>query len=459
MTGRAAAGFGHAVICGGGFAGLVTAHVLAEYFDRVTVIERDRLRDGHVVRPGIPQAHHVHGMMARGARVLEEFFPGLREELRQAGAPVFDFGAAFPVLTPAGWTPRDKAGVEAQSFSRTALEDRIRARVLAHPHITLLDGHVVCGLSATPARTAVNGVQVRPAAPLPDAANEPTTIPADLVIDAQGRSSQLPRWLAEAGWTKPATSVVDARYAYASRLYAQPAEPPPQWVCTLQMTYAPGVPHGGAVAAVDGRRWVVSLMGAAGHLPPSAPEEFKAFAAGLDNPHIAEAIRLGQPLSPVRRFTNLANRWHRYDQLHTRHAERLIVLGDALCTFNPVYGQGMTVAALQAGVLGDVLRTRRAGGRLDGAARDFQRRAAGIVRLPWLIATSGDLGWQDTRTGPFTRAVRWYLARVLAHIPHNPDLYRRFVLVQHMLKGPAILLTPRVLATVLRSPRPPQRDP
>ncbi|MFI2073940.1 FAD-dependent oxidoreductase [Streptomyces triculaminicus] len=454
MTGGPKAGFGHAVICGGGFAGLLTAHVLTEFFDRVTIIERDRLSDGQVVRPGIPQAHHVHGMMARGAHILEEFFPGLREELRQAGAPVFDFGAAFPVLTPAGWTPRNKTGIQAQSFNRTTLEARIRARVLAHPHITLLDGHVVCGLSAPPGRTEVDGVLVRPAT-----AGEPTTVAADLVIDAQGRSSRLPRWLAEAGWTRPTTSVVDARYAYASRLYTQPAASPPQWVCTLQMTYAPDVPRGGAVATVDGRRWVVSLMGAAGNLPPTAPEEFEAFAAALDNPYIADAIRLGEPLSPVRCFTNLANRWHRYDHLQKRHVERLIVLGDALCTFNPVYGQGMTVAAIQATVLRDLLRARRPSGCLDGVARVFQKRAACSVRLPWLIATSSDLGWQETTPGAFTQAVRWYLARVLAHVPRNPELYRRFVLVQHMLKGPAILLSPHVLAAVLAPPITPRRNP
>ncbi|MEU7068129.1 monooxygenase [Streptomyces sp. NPDC046161] len=440
--------FGHAVVCGGGFAGLLTAHVLSEVFDRVTLVERDPLSGEGGVRPGVPQAYHGHGMAARGAQILEELFPGLREELREVGAPVFDAGTAVPVLMPAGWTPRTVTGVQLQFFSRAALEDRIRARVLAQSRITVLDRHEAHGLSTEGGRAA-SGVSVRPVRAGPGTAGESRTIAADLVVDAQGRSSRLPRWLSEAGSPQPPSSVVDARYAYASRLYAQPASPPPEWVCTLQMTYAPSVRRGGAVAAVEGGRWIVSLMGAAGDLPPTTPHEFEAFAAALENPYVAQAMRLGQPLSPVRRFTRLTNRWHRYDRLGGRHMGRLVVIGDALCTFNPVYGHGMTVAAVQALILRDVLRARLRNGGLDGVSRIFQRRAARAVRLPWLIATSSDLGWQDRTPGPFTRLVRWYVGYVLAAIVHDTEVYLQFLRVQHMLTGPTALLRPRVLLAIL----------
>jgi 2-polyprenyl-6-methoxyphenol hydroxylase-like FAD-dependent oxidoreductase len=439
-----------AVVCGGGFAGLLAARVLADSFERVAVVERDEPAPAGQARAGTPQAHHVHGMMARGAEILEELFPGLRAGLHRAGAPVFDFGADFPVLLPTGWAPRRPVGVPAQSFTRTALEERVREHVTALPGVRFLHGRAVTGLVLGPGDGRVTGVRVRPK----DADAEHALL-ADLVVDATGRGSRTPRWLASAGRQPPRAQVVDARYAYASRTYAVPPGVSRDWMCTLQMTYAPVRRRGGGVAAVDGGRQVVSLMGAAGDLPPTDDAGFTAFAESLDNPLIASAVREGAPLTPVRRYTRMPNRFHRYDRLGSGMPDRLVVLGDALCAFNPVYGQGMTVAAVQALLLRDVLRARAG---LDGAARVFQRRAARSVRLPWLIATSGDLGWQDTPPPAVARAARWYLDRLLGAVPHDPDLYRRFVLVQHMLTGPHTLAHPRALAAAARPRRSPAPD-
>jgi hypothetical protein len=135
-----------------------------------------------------------------------------------------------------------------------------------------------------------------------------------------------------------------------------------------------------------------------------------------------------------------------------RWPDRLLCLGDVVCALNPVYGQGMTVAATEAMILNDLLDRRRRSGDLSGLARKFQRRAARIIRQPWLMATSADLAWNAPGCAPLVaRLCRWYVGRVVESIPDDFDVYRRFFLAAHMVKGPAVLLHPRVLGWVIAS--------
>jgi 2-polyprenyl-6-methoxyphenol hydroxylase-like FAD-dependent oxidoreductase len=216
-----------AVVIGGGYAGLVSARVLTDYFRSVIVVEQDRLGESAGVHPHVPQGYHAHAVLAKGAQVLESLFPGLRAELAAAGAPVFDFGERISFLTPWGFAPRDRAGMEIQSFTRDELELCLRRRVLALPGVSVRDGTRCLGLTvAAPRRgrgkaARVTGVSIRSGDSPSDAT--PVDLAADLVVDATGRSSSLAHWLEPLGVRVPEKRVVKAKITYTSFSFARPS--------------------------------------------------------------------------------------------------------------------------------------------------------------------------------------------------------------------------------------------
>lgn len=421
MTARAG---NHAVVLGGGYAGLVAARVLADRFRSVTVLEQDPVVVHAAHRKGTPQSRHPHALLARGAQVLEQFFPGLRDELTERGAPVSDFGR-FPMLYPTGWSPRVSTDLVLQTFSRPVLEAAIRRRVLAHPAVSLLDRTRATGLATDAARRRVTGIRTA----------GDTTYLADLVVVATGRHSRLRSWLSAQGMAGPEVLSVDGRLSYASRLYKRSADCTRSWQASLQATLTPTGNRGGTVLAIEDEQWLVCLFGADGQLAPTDPEGFGAYAASLMNPHIHEITASAEPLGPVYRYAGLGGEWHRYDRIRSWPGG-LVVLGDALCALNPLYGHGMTVAALQAELLARTLDSAK----LPEAGARFQRRSARTLRLAWFMSSSLDLGWAGGRS-PFVASLsRRFLHRVLRRIPEDPALYRRFLEVQHMLAPPVTLL-------------------
>jgi len=213
-----AAGRDHAVVVGASMAGLLAARVLADHFARVTVVERDRPPADPSPRGGVPQGRHVHVLLMRGKQLLEGFFPGLDTELAEAGAPRMDMIAEFPILGIGGWSCRFPSPYVARACSRPLLEGVVRRRLATLPHVHPLDGHVVTGLAADSAR--VTGVRVRARG---DAGAREGTMWADLVVDASGRDSRAPEWLATLGYERPRETTINAFLGYASRLYEPPA--------------------------------------------------------------------------------------------------------------------------------------------------------------------------------------------------------------------------------------------
>ncbi|MEV7251148.1 NAD(P)-binding protein [Streptomyces cyaneofuscatus] len=433
------------MVIGAGFTGLLTARVLAGHFDRVTVLERDELPAGAAHRSGLPQARHPHGMLARGARIVEDLFPGVRAELAAQGAPVFDFGAGFATRLPYGWAPRRPVGIEVQSFDQTHLEAVLRARVRDLPRVELLDGFTVEGLHLSADLRRAAGVTGHRRA---DPGRTPVRIEADLTVDATGRRSRLPGWLTAAGLPSPRRLEVPSPLVYSSRMYELTGDQVPDWLVAFEMTLPPSVDRGGAAITVDGTRRLVSLVAPADELPPPRDDEaLRRFAATLRSPHFAEVMERGRPVSPVYRCVVGGNLWLRYDRLPSR-PDGLLVLGDAFCAFNPVYGQGLTVAALQARLLARLLRTADGPGRL---AHRFQRRAARIALVPWLTATAADRGWSAGPASRPARMTRSFLDGILRRLPDEPELYTRFARVQNMVASPAVLLRPLLGRPVRRA--------
>jgi 2-polyprenyl-6-methoxyphenol hydroxylase-like FAD-dependent oxidoreductase len=276
------------------------------------------------------------------------------------------------------------------------------------------------------------------------------TVDGELVVYAAGRTSGLAAWLTDIGFPPPAPLVVDGGITYASRLYSDGHDG--DWSGTMEYTYAPHVRRGGVLVTVEGGRRLIGLIGAAGECVPNDEAGFLAFARGMRNPLLAEHIAEATPAGPIYRMTRLDNRWTPFHRMR-RWPDRLICLGDAICALNPVYGQGMTVAGMQALILADLLDGR--GTDLDGLAERFQRRAARSLHLPWLMATSSDRNWNPEQAPPAARAAQWYFGRILELLPEDTDIFRRFFLAAHMIRPPTVLMHPRVIRrTLIRHKRP-----
>ncbi len=437
-----------AVVIGGGVAGLLAARALAAHIPQVVLLERDRLPAEPGPRTGVPQARHAHVLLARGYRILRRFFPELDTDLAQAGVPTLCWTQDIAALLLGGWFPRFPSSIVGPSPSRDLLEWQIRRYVAALPGVTLLDRHRVTELLHRDGGRQVIGVKA--VAPTGDT----RTFSADLVVDASGRSSPLPAWLEALGHPPPAETRVNAHLAYASRWYRIPPRWRADWKVVLLTSRFPDIPRGAAILPVEGQRWVVTLAGIGGDCPPTDPEGFVAFAQSLIGPQVYQAIVDAEPLSPVYGYRRTENRW--------RHLERmpdwpggLLAVGDAVCAFNPVYGQGITVAAMAAELLDQLL-----GQGSRDLERRFQRRLARLLRTPWTLATGEDLRWAGSlnqRPGILQRLFYAYLDRVGELIPQDVTVARTFVAINHLLASPWTLFSPQILARVarhvLRSPR------
>jgi 2-polyprenyl-6-methoxyphenol hydroxylase-like FAD-dependent oxidoreductase len=442
-----------AVVIGGGYAGLVSARILTDYFRSVIVVEQDRLGESVGVHPHVPQGYHAHAVLAKGAQVLESLFPGLRAELAAVGAPVFDFGERISFLTPYGFAPRDRAGMEIQSFTRDELELCLRRRVLALPGVSLRDGTRCLGLTvAAPGRgrgkaARVTGVSIRSDDSPSDAA--PVDLEADLVVDATGRSSSLAHWLEPLGVRVPGKRVVKAKITYTSLSFARPSGDEVDFHAAYQMTFAPDVPRGGVMLRVERDRWMCSLIGYGEHIPPTDDEGYLEFARTLANPRLAQLLEQREAQDDPHRYTNMNNEWNQYHRAE-RWPQRLVVLGDAVCVFNPVYAQGLTVSALEADLLREMLDQRLAKGRgLDGLSSAYQRKVARIILPPWILATNSDLMWFPGGQPFMARAAYWYNRHLLAVAVNDAAVWGSFIKAFNMILPPTSLFRPSVAAKII----------
>ncbi|HEX3253568.1 MAG TPA: FAD-dependent monooxygenase [Pyrinomonadaceae bacterium] len=437
----------HAVVLGGSLAGLLAARVLSDHFDEVTLIERDAYPETTAARKGIPQANHVHGLLARGREILEELFPGVQDEMIAAGAPVVDIANEIAWFTPAGWGVRFPSELMILAFTRPLLDLHVRRRLAENPRVRVLDNTDVLRLIPDAKTKHLAGVLICPRASETDR-RVATELCADLVLDATGRASRAPRWLKDLGYEPPEEIVIDAHLAYASRLFRIPEYFAGDWHCAYVQAAPPDQKRGAILFKVEDNRWLVTLIGRGGDTPPDDEAGFLEFARTLRVSTIFDAIRCAEPIAPIKTHRATQNRLRRYERADL--PENFVLLGDAVCAFNPIYGQGMTTAALGAMELGQCLRESK--GSLNNLSRRFQKRLAKINAAPWLMAIGEDYRYRETVGGSptlMTRFMHRYMDQVVQLATRSVPVRRVLLRAFNMLVPPMALFHPKVLFRVV----------
>jgi 2-polyprenyl-6-methoxyphenol hydroxylase-like FAD-dependent oxidoreductase len=426
------------VIIGASLAGLFAAAAVAAAGAQAMIIERDVLPDDPMPRKGVPQGRQAHILLHRGVLAAEELVPGIRGDLLAHGAVPFDTGT-IAWLNEYGWSPTWIPAYRTVSATRPLLEHLVRERVRRLASVTLHEGVRVTNL-----RRDTRGWQV--------VCEDATTVHADLVIDASGRGSRLPHWLTELGIPVSQPLMVDAHLGYACRTYRAVGESPIDIAVIIAAT--PQTGRGALAIPVEDGNWLIIAAGYGDRRPSRNVAAFSEFLATLPDPAVADLTKHLEPVGDIDVYRQTGNRRNQYGRSRTWPAG-LVAVGDAYCAFNPVFGQGITVAACQALLLRDALKhDRTPTGRGPLATRRLQRRIGAAADLPWSVATSEDLRhpsssgsqtWVQRLLGLWTAQ----LARLVAH--GDRDAYLAFTRVYHLMAAPAMLFNPRVIYSACRA--------
>ena len=437
----------HAAVIGGSIAGLWAARILADHFDRVTVIDRDHFPDKPEPRKGAPQGRQLHVLLVRGQQILDQLFPGLRDEILADGVSMIQWTQETRSYGTNGvWSIPFDFGYETLGCSRLLLEWHIRRRLLQNERIRFVEGRQVSGLLTDEGQTSVVGVRVE-AVGSARASTEAETLLADLVVDASGRESRAPEWLKALGYDAPEEIVIDSHVGYATRYYQRPVGQNLPWKSMLVNSRDGNTARSGLIYPIEHGQFIALMVGVHVDLP-GEPDAYLDFARNLPVPDVYDAIKEAEPLSPIYRYQRTANQMRRYSDL-ARMPEAFVLMGDAVCAFNPVFGQGMSVSAMEALLLDQELKRQQDA----GFAERFQKAVGKLIAAPWQLATSEDARNAEAgqKIGFGTQLLKTYTDHVLAMVGTDPQIGRAFFDVMHLLKPPTTLFAPAVALKVLRS--------
>ncbi len=409
----------HAIVIGGSMAGLVTARTASNHCDRVTLIDRDHFPDKPQDRRGVPQARHAPALLLRGQHILEGLFPGLEQDLTQGGAPEVNWMRDIQLLTPYAWLQRTDFGYVSHIVSRVLLEWHIRERVLANPKPSAMLGCDVLGLTMNADKTRVTGIRYQSREP--GSREKPSSIPT------------LP--MPPAGIQRPQALKAD-------------------WKVLWIALRPPHLPRSSALFEVENGQWTVTLAGACRDYPPTDEAGFLEFTRSFAAPDLYEAIKDADPTTAISGYQKTRKQFRHYEEL-ARWPDHFIVMADAVGAFNPIYGQGMTVAAIEGQQLDKSLsqqRQRAPQGDFTGVEHQFQKQIKALTSIARLLATTEDFRYPDTEGERVEGASRWvrnYFSDMFTLLPESTAATRAVVEFQHVLKPPTVLFQPRIAARVL----------
>jgi 2-polyprenyl-6-methoxyphenol hydroxylase-like FAD-dependent oxidoreductase len=424
-----------AVVIGAGMGGLAAAGALSDFFGRVIVLDRDKLPSEGVPRSGVPQGAHTHGLLLGGLRALQMLFPGIDEDFRAAGAVTIDNGRDVRMERP-GFDPfpARMLGIPFCCLSRPAIEFSVRQRVGRLANVELRDDCRAEELVPTPDGRGVHGVRY--------SANggENGTLTADLVIDASGRGVPTLDFLNATGRHAPAETVIGMNMNYVTAHFAVPRDASDDWKGVFLLPKAPETSRGSLLLPIEHGRWTVTMFGGHDDRPPNDDDGFLAFARGLRVPTVANALESAQRVTPFSRFRFPGSSWRHFESV-ADFPDGLLPLGDAECRFNPVFGQGMSVAAQEAVLLRRLLAG--AEGDLSGLADAYFSELPPLLEAPW-AAASLDLVYPQTegeRPPDFELQMR-FVAALIALAARDADVHSLVFEVNHLIKPRSVYREP-----------------
>jgi len=429
----------HAIVIGASMGGLLAGRALADYYDEVTLVDRDALPLAREPRKGVPQGRHTHGLLARGREVLEELFPGFTAEMVAEGAVSGDVANDVLWFNHGFYLSNVHSELSGLAISRPMLENGARRRVLQLPNVRIRQRCNVLRPICDRDHNRVTGVEVAPR----DGSDSVEMISSDLVVDASGRGSRSPLWLDALGYAKPREEQIKVNIGYKTRLYRRRSEDLHGKLGAIIAACRPDWRFG-VILAQEGERWTVSLGGYFGDEAAADDFGFIEFARSLPKREVFEVIKDAEPLGPILPYQFSTNQRRYYEEL-SRFPECFVVCADALCSFNPIYGQGMTVASTEALKLGESVTKGS-----DGIGRRFFRAAGRLIDNPWQIAVGSDLQHErvEGKRTAQVRFVNWYIARLFQSANRDPVLATKFLEVANLTKAPSTLLSPAVAVRV-----------
>jgi 2-polyprenyl-6-methoxyphenol hydroxylase-like FAD-dependent oxidoreductase len=432
----------HAIVIGAGMGGLVAAKTLSFYFDHVTVLERDKLPSDAAPRQGTPQAKHLHALLAGGLTALNELLPGLEAELEKAGAVRLTSSALRMERPGFDPYPQRELGLSWLSISRPLLELVTRQGVERQENIELLENCRVTEIVPRPDRSAVEGVRYDG----PDQQSKYSS--ADLIVDASGRGTFTLTLLDSIGIAKPEETEIGIDMAYSTAIFERPVGAPSNWQAVIVLPSAPDNSRGAFLSPIENNQWIVSLGANHGDAPPGDLEGFVEFAKTLRTSTIYEAIRDLKPLGNIMRYL-LPHSVRRHFESAQQFPRGLLPIGDAICRFNPVFGQGMTVAAQEALILKRLLATANNTDPLEKLAPNFFAEIQEVLEAPWGVAMS-DFIYPKTRgKRPDNFAQRMQFNIGLVRLgAQDPSIHKLMFEVNHLPKRSSVLRTPEIAERV-----------
>jgi flavin-dependent dehydrogenase len=440
---------GKAIIIGGGIAGLLAARVLSSHFKQVIVLEKDVYPEKALPRNGIPQSHHIHILLMKGKQILTELFPDLESVLISKGAHKVDLLADVKYHLATGFAMRLKSGMYTIACTRQLLENSIIGELLIQcQNVKIMDNTRVTSLTKCKNGNRILGVNTLSNNALSDFYG------AHLIVDATGRRSETVQWLEKIGFGKPPELKINSWIGYATQKYKMPTDLNLDWKSLIVLTNPPVNPRMAVIYPVEGDNIImVGLLGIGKTYPPTDKVGFMEFAKQIGVAEVKEIIEKSTPVSSIFGYREIGSRKYLFDMMK-KWPDNFISLGDSVCSFNPMYGQGITVAAMCAKILKNHLENNiKTNNPIQkGFGQRFQRKVAKVNSFPWLLGTSEDLRWQSSegpRPNLLTKMMQKYVNDVMLLGPESEMATRSFFAMLHLLRSPLVLFHPSIILHIL----------
>jgi len=440
-----------AIIIGGSIGGMLTAAAIAPYFGSVTILERDEIdEDSNSARRGAPQGAHLHFLLKGGEKIVERLLPGVVEDLRRGGAKPFDFGTDISWFMYGDWKKCESVGYEMSQQSRPFLENVVRNRLKKISNVEYVSGIRVLSMMTNDDKSAVTGVVTRRKGDETE-----TSHAADLVVDSSGKHAKSPAWLESWGYEKPEEDMVSIDLAYTSQELKLPNGEERVGRGGVVLLLSP--PHsttGGGIFPLEGKdRYMMTLFGYFGNHPPTDPEGFGKFAQSLQQPDLYDILQDAEPVGGCTAFKYPGSVRRFYERL-SRFPKGLLVIGDSRCSISPIYGQGMSKAAMEAEALANLLSDISTEDKWHEKPfwRDYYSSTAKIIDVAWEMSTAEDLQYPDTvgKRPWYLPLMTWYNRRLMSMASRDPSVLAKFFRVTNFVDDQKILFTPKMIFGALR---------